>query len=91
MGSTGEQLKSLRGELRPEIFEPKEFAAIRLAERMTLDAHSITDEEFGQLREHFDDGEIVELAAVIGLFNYFNRFNDVLKVDVTDPNEGKIE
>ena len=36
-------------------------------------------------REHFDDGQIIEIAAVIGLFNYFNRFNDALKVDITRP------
>ena len=32
---------------------------------------------------HFDEGEIVELAAVIGLFNYFNRFNDALQIPIT--------
>ena len=25
----------------------------------------------------------IELAAAIGLFNYFNRFNDVLKMEPT--------
>lgn len=91
LGATGEQLRSLRGEFRPELFDAKEQAAILYAERMTLDAHSISDEEFAALRDRFDEGEIVELTAVIGLFNYFNRFNDALQVDVTDPNEGKIE
>ena len=36
-------------------------------------------------KAHFDDGQIVELAAVIGLFNYFNRFNDALRVEITPP------
>ncbi len=40
------------------------------------------------LRQHFDEGEIIELAAAIGLFNYFNRFNDVMKMDPTKPGEG---
>ena len=30
---------------------------------------------------HFDDGELVEITAVIGLFNFFNRFADALKLD----------
>lgn len=81
----------MRGEFRPELFDAREQAAIRYAERVTLEAHSISDEEFAALREHFGEGEIVELTAVIGLFNYFNRFNDALQVEVTDPNEGKIE
>jgi alkylhydroperoxidase family enzyme len=35
------------------------------------------------LRSHYSEGEIIELAAAIGLFNYFNRFNDVLKMEPT--------
>ena len=35
------------------------------------------------LRQHFDEGEIIELAAVIGVFNYFNRFNNALKMEPT--------
>ena len=26
----------------------------------------------------YSEGEVVELMAAIGLFNYFNRFNDLL-------------
>jgi hypothetical protein len=28
---------------------------------------------------------VVELMAAIGLFNYFNRFNDVLEMEPTQP------
>ncbi len=64
-------------------FTPAERAALTLAERMTTDAHSVNEDVWADLQEHFDDGQIIELAAVIGLFNYFNRFNDALRVDVT--------
>lgn len=64
-------------------FTDAELAALSLAERMTTDAHGVDEEVWATLREHFDEGQIVELAAVIGLFNYFNRFNDALRVDVT--------
>lgn len=50
---------------------------------MTRDPHSIDDERWAALRTHFDEGEIVEIAAVAGLFNYFNRFNDALRVEPT--------
>ena len=43
----------------------------------------VDDEFWAGLREHFDEGEIIELAAVIGLFNYFNRFNNALKMEPT--------
>jgi alkylhydroperoxidase family enzyme len=66
-------------------FTPAERAALTLAERMTTDAHGADEDVWASLREYFDDGQIVEIASVIGLFNYFNRFNDALQVDITQP------
>jgi len=62
-------------------------AALRLAEGVTRDAHSVDDALFAELRRHFQEGEIVELVAVIGLFNYFNRFNNALQMEPTRPGE----
>jgi uncharacterized peroxidase-related enzyme len=66
-------------------FTDREKAAIHLAEVMTLDAHSYTDADFSHLRSFFSEGEVVELMAAIGLFNYFNRFNDLLQMEPTQP------
>lgn len=68
-----------------DLFSPAEQAALALAERMTTDARNVDEEVWAELREYFDDGQIIELAAVIGLFNYFNRFNDALRVEITAP------
>lgn len=64
-------------------FTPREKAALDLAERMTRDAKSVDEALMAELRQYFRDSEIVELAAVAGIFNYFNRFNDALDVDIT--------
>ena len=64
-------------------FTPAEKAALRLAENMTRDAHKVDDAQWAELRNHFEEGEIIELAAAIGLFNYFNRFNDALRMEPT--------
>ncbi len=69
-------------------FTAAEKAALRLAERETLRPHDVDDAMWSDLRQHFDEGEIIELAAAIGLFNYFNRFNDVMKMEPTKPGEG---
>jgi alkylhydroperoxidase family enzyme len=50
---------------------------------MTCDAHSVDDQLWTELHRHFDDGQIIELAAAIGVFNYFNRFNDALRMEPT--------
>ena len=56
---------------------------MRFAERLTLDSNNVDDKLFADLRQHFNQGEIIELAAAIGLFNYFNRFNNALKMEPT--------
>ncbi len=82
-GWTEDQIKDLANFPRRSDFTAAEKAALRLAEHMTRDAHEVSDELWEELRRHYDEGEIIELAAAIGLFNYFNRFNDALKIEPT--------
>lgn len=56
---------------------------MRFAERMTLASNNVDEELWSQLRQHFDEGEVVELASTIGLFNYFNKFNNALRMEPT--------
>ncbi|HXA19184.1 MAG TPA: hypothetical protein VN380_19495 [Thermoanaerobaculia bacterium] len=69
-------------------FDEKEKAALAYAKQLTLDAHGIDDALFARLRRHYDEGEIVEISAMAGLFNYFNRVNDALQMEPTNPGEG---
>ena len=82
-GWTDDQINDLANFEQRSDFTEKEKAALRLAEHMTRDAHTVNDRLFGELRRHFDEGEIIELLAAIGLFNYFNRFNDALQMEPT--------
>jgi hypothetical protein len=68
-------------------FPPEQAAALRLADAMTRGEGRVPDALFDDLRRRFSEPQIVEIAAVIGLFNYFNRFNNALHMDVTlaDP------
>jgi hypothetical protein len=54
----------------------------------TLDSSHISHELFDRLRRFYSEGEVVELMASIGLFNYFNRFNNALRIEPTRPGEG---
>lgn len=65
------------------VFTDAENVALELAERMTLSGHAVDDDLWQRLNAFYDEGEIVELASVIGLFNYFNRWNDALRTDIT--------
>ena len=37
------------------------------------------------MREHWDDGEIVEILGVVALFGYLNRWNDSMGTQLEDP------
>ena len=88
LGWSEDQIQNLGDFEKRTDFTPAEKAALRLAEIETLRPHDFSDDMWNDLRQHFDEGEIVELTAAIGLFNYFNRANDVLKMDPTKPGEG---
>jgi uncharacterized peroxidase-related enzyme len=88
LGWTDEQLAHLADWPQREDFTPAEKAALRLAETVTRDAHGLSDEQFAELRGFYSEGEIVELLCSIGLFNYFNRFNNALRMEPTKPGEG---
>lgn len=88
LGWTNDQLDNLASWPSREDFTPAEKAAIRLAETVTRDANSLSDEQFAELQSFYSDGEIVELLCSIGLFNYFNRFNNALLMEPTKPGEG---
>ncbi len=64
---------------------PRERVALRYAEQVTRDAKRVGDNLWHELKQHFDDGEIIELTAATSLFNMFNRFNDALQVEITEP------
>ena len=77
------------------IWEYRTHAAFSEAERAALDfalaASTIpngVDEELQQrLRDHWDDGEIVEILGVISLFGYLNRWNDSMATTLEEAAE----
>jgi uncharacterized peroxidase-related enzyme len=85
LGWTDAQLSSLHDCANSPLFTQAEKVAVHLAEVMTIDSHHYSDEDFARLRSFYSEGEVVELMAAIGLFNYFNRFNDLLQMEPTKP------
>jgi len=85
LGATDGMVRGVRsdGEKGLEEFEPAWRAALQYADAMSESGHAVTDEVYAALAQHWDAGQIVEITLVIGLFSYFNRFNDALRVEVT--------
>ena len=82
-GWTENQLENLADFRNRSDFNDAEKVSLELAERVTRDPHEVDDAFWAELRRHYDEGEIIELLAAIGLFNYFNRFNDALRMEPT--------
>ena len=83
LGWSDEQINNLADFEQRTDFTEREKVALRLAERMTLDSNRVDDAQWDDVRRHFDEGEVIEVLAAIGLFNYFNRFNNVLQMEPT--------
>jgi alkylhydroperoxidase family enzyme len=82
LGATEAELAALaRGDLAA--FGAPERAALKFAEELTRESNNVPQELFAELRQHFSEGEIVEITAVAGIFNYFNRFNNALQMEPT--------
>ena len=63
-------------------FTASEKAAIRLADVLSGDHKSASDELFDDLREHYSEGEILDLAWRITSFIGYGRLIRVLDLEI---------
>ena len=66
-----------------DALEPGWRAALTYADALHRSGHDVTDEIYSRLAGMWDEGQIVEITMVIGLTEYFNRFNNSLRVEPT--------
>ena len=66
-----------------DALEPGWRAALAYADVLHRSGHEVSDELYGELEAAWDPGQIVEITLVIGMTEYFNRFNDALRVAPT--------
>ncbi len=69
---------------RSPLYEDGERAALRFARDASLLPNEVTPGHFEELRRHWDDGQIVEMLAVVGLFGFLNRWNDTMATTLED-------
>ncbi len=67
-----------------DLFTEAERAALRLARDAVQVPNAVTEQHFTDLKQHFDDGQIVELVASVALFGYLNRWNDTMATPLED-------
>jgi alkylhydroperoxidase family enzyme len=88
MGVTEQQLLDISRYQSSAAFDAAERAALDLAVAMARTPAEIPAELSSRLREHFDEAQLVELAATIAWENYLARFNRVFGVRSSGFSEG---
>jgi len=66
------------------LYDEAERAALRFARDASVVPNAITPTHFEDLRRHWDEGEIVEILSVVGLFGFLNRWNDSMATDLEE-------
>lgn len=61
-------------------FAPPEAALLRMADAMAETPSNVSDELYAELRRHFSENELIELAASAAQENYRARYNRVFDV-----------
>ncbi|MDZ4714243.1 MAG: carboxymuconolactone decarboxylase family protein [Cytophagales bacterium] len=87
-GAIQDQLENIWDYKTHPSFSSAERAALDFAMASSIIPNSVTDELAQNLRNFWDDGEIVEILGVVALFGYLNRWNDSMG---TEMEEGAVE
>jgi uncharacterized peroxidase-related enzyme len=67
------------------LFNAAERAALEFAAAAASVPGAVTAEIAAELKHHWDDGEVVELAGVVALFGFLNRWNDAMATELEAP------
>ncbi|MCC7485077.1 MAG: carboxymuconolactone decarboxylase family protein [Burkholderiales bacterium] len=79
-GTSMEKLAALAAFRDSPLFSEPEKAALELAEAMTDSNRRADEATIARLRAHYDDGAIIELAALVAFQNMSSKFNAALGV-----------
>lgn len=78
-GLSDEEIAAIR-EGRIEAFAAAEGALLRMADAMADTPSNVNDELYQELRRHFSEEQLIELAASAALENFRARYNRVFDV-----------
>ena len=83
-----EKLQDLLRYEESEFFSLPEKAAIAIALAAGRVPNETSTKHFDNLREHFEERQIVQIVAVISLFGFLNRWNDTMATQLeSEPTE----
>jgi len=78
-GWSDDEIAAIRGGSL-EGFAPPEAALVRMADAMADTPSNVSDELYAELRRHFSEEQLIELAASAAQENFRARYNRVFDV-----------
>ena len=78
-GLTDEEINAIR-EGKFDVFAPAEAALLKMADALSTAPSHVSDELYSELRQHFSEEQLMELAGNAAFENYRARFNRVFNV-----------
>ena len=78
-GYSDEEIDAIR-EGKFDQFEPHEIALLRMADAVADTPANVSDELYAELRRHFSEEQLIELAASAAQENFRARYNRVFDV-----------
>ena len=78
-GWSDDEIAAIRGGSL-EGFAPPEAALVRMADAMADTPSHVSDELYAELRQHFSEEQLIELAASAAQENFRARYNRVFDV-----------
>ena len=75
-GVDDKKLEAIANYKTSPLFSAAERIALDFAAAAAAQPNAVTDEIFDNLKQHWSEGAIVEMASLVGFFGFMNRFND---------------
>jgi uncharacterized peroxidase-related enzyme len=83
-GASEDQLDHIWEYASHPSFSPAEKAVLDFAVAASSVPNAVDEDIANNLRQYWDEGEIVEIAGVVALFGYLNRWNDSMGTTLED-------
>lgn len=84
-GEADDKLEHVWEYRQSPLFSDAERAALDFAVAAASVPNGVNEDISEQLKQHWDEGEIVEILAVVALFGYLNRWNDSMGTQLEEP------
>ena len=78
LGIDEKKLESVWENRTSALFDEMERVALDFSIAAAAQPNDVTDELFEQLKRHWSEGQIVEMAGVVAMFGFMNRWNDTM-------------